>query len=130
MNQSRYQYDQLISAEYNDEAFATSVAVSNDGKLIAVGAPYNSITVNNGGCVYIYKNDNGTFTLNQTIRGPGDLINERFGTKVEFDGNRLVVNPSGGDIPDVTTLMVIRLVMQNPETTFDNNLTNFTTQYS
>ena len=47
----------------------------------------------NGGCVYIYKNDNGTFTLTQTIRGPGDLINERFGTKVEFDGNRLVVNP-------------------------------------
>ena len=130
LNQGRYQYDQLISAEYNDEAFATSVAVSNDGKLIAVGAPYNSVTVNNGGCVYIYKNDNGTFTLNQTIRGPGDLINERFGTKVEFDGNRLVVNSSGGDILDVTTFDGDKVGNAKPETTFDNNLTNFTTQYS
>ena len=130
LNQGRYQYDQLISAEYNDEQFASSVAVSNDGKLIAVGAPYNSVTINNGGCVYIYKSTNGTFTLNQTIRGPGDLINERFGAKVEFDGNRLVVNSSGGDILDVTTFDGEKVGNAAPQTTFDNNLTNFTTQYS
>ena len=120
MNQGRYQYDQLISAEYNDEQFASSVAVSNDGKLIAVGAPYNSVTINNGGCVYIYKSTNGTFTLNQTIRGPGDLINERFGAKVEFDGNRLVVNSSGGDILDVTTFDGEKVGNAAPQTTFDN----------
>ena len=130
LNQGRYQYDQLISAEYVDEQFAESVAVSNDGKLVAVGAPYNSVTVNNGGCVYIYKNNNGTFVLNQTIRGPGDLINERFGTKVEFDGNRLVVNSSGGDVQDTTTFDGSKVGNASPITSFDNNLTNFTTTFS
>ena len=120
----------MISAEYVDEQFAESVAVSNDGKLVAVGAPYNSVTVNNGGCVYIYKNNNGTFVLNQTIRGPGDLINERFGTKVEFDGNRLVVNSSGGDVQDTTTFDGSKVGNASPITSFDNNLTNFTTTFS
>ena len=53
-NGSHYQYSQLLEAFSSTEDYATTIAISNDGKKIAVGAPLNSEEVINGGCVYLY----------------------------------------------------------------------------
>ena len=67
------------------------IAVSADGKKIAVGAPNNSEVISNGGVVYVYIQSGNTFVFNQTIRSVEIPPNTLFGYKLDFDGNTLAV---------------------------------------
>ena len=114
----QYVYSQLLEPSDLEENFGNTIAVSEDGKKIAVGAPLNSEVSINGGCVYIYILNNGTYTYNQTIRPKDDTPNTRFGWKLDFDGNTLAVTSKGGDITTFTTFDL-------ESTTFDNGATSF-----
>ena len=110
-NQNHYEYSQILEPFNMKENFGATLAVSNDGKKIAVGAPFNSDIVPNGGAVYIYVQNGSTYSFSQTIRPVDDTPNTRFGAKLDFDGNTLAITSRGGDLAT--------------NTTFDQNSTKF-----
>ena len=120
MSNDQYVYSQLLEPFDTIEQFGSSIAVSQDGQKIAVGAPYNSDNEINAGCVYVYILKDGVYTYNQIIRPRDNAPNTRFGYKLDFDGNTLAITSKGGDIVKVTSL-------DSSTTTFDNNATKFNT---
>ena len=117
-NGNHYEYSQLLESEDITENFANTIAVSEDGKKIAVGAPNNSQETVRGGCVYIYIQQGTKFVKTQTLRPIDKTSNTRFGQKIDFDGNTLAITSKGGDLERVTTF-------DNNTTVFDNNNTEY-----
>ena len=118
-NDNHYEYHQLLETDDITENWAESIAISEDGKKIAIGAPDNSVDTIRGGCVYIYiQNSDGKFVKNQTIRSIDLAPNTRFGSKLDFDGNTLAISSKGGDLERVTTI-------DKSQTIFDNGNTEF-----
>jgi hypothetical protein len=116
---NHYQYSQLLETQDITENWGQTIAISNDGKKIAVGAPDNSTREIRGGAVYIYiQGTDGRFALNQTLRPIDRTSNTRFGSKLDFDGNTLAIASRGGDLERVTTL-------DQDTTIFDNGNTPF-----
>ena len=79
-------------------AFGDSLAMSKDGTTLIIGAPGNdSGDQIDAGAVYYYKwnadASTNTYTLQQTINGPDDLNNLRFGSSLDInqDGTRLII---------------------------------------
>ena len=79
-------------------AFGEALAMSKDGTTLTIGAPgVDGTNDNDIGSVYYYKwNADGstnTYTLQQTISGPGSLTNMRFGTTIDINdaGTRIVI---------------------------------------
>ena len=118
LNDASYEYSQILEPFNATEDYASSIAVSADGKKIAVGAPQNSEVINNGGVVYLYVQDGNTFKYSQTIRPVVISPNTQFGYKLDFDGDTLAVTSRGGDIVTATTF-------DNNATTLDNRATVF-----
>ena len=115
---SQYSYSQTIDAFNLDEQFAYDIAISADGRKIAVGASMNSDVSANNGAVYIYIQRDNMFVYNQTIYPTVKTPNVRFGSKLDFDGNTLAITSKGGDIATTTTF-------DTGATSFDNNNTKF-----
>jgi hypothetical protein len=70
------------------ENFGKSIAVAENGSYIAVGA--NLVNVRgriDAGLVLVYKLENNTYTLLQTIYSRANEVNEQFGTKLGFMNN-------------------------------------------
>ena len=91
----RYQWQQNISPPSDSQGntfFASTLAVSGDGRYIAVGNSTADINLTDVGVVYIYKLNNGTYELHQTLESPQPYSNEQFGKKLDFDGNTLVIS--------------------------------------
>ena len=70
----------------------------------------------NQGRVYIYKQQNNEFVLNQTLRAPNNEPGEGFGHRLSFDGSQLAVTSINGDIKILNSF-------DNSETTFDKGFT-------
>ena len=87
LNDASYEYSQILEPFNETEDYGYSIAVSADGKKIAVGAPNNSEVISNGGVVYVYIQSGNTFVFNQTIRPVEVQPNTLFGYKLDFDGN-------------------------------------------
>ena len=102
-----------------DSKFASAITLSDDGSLLAVGAPLADDRSNDNGKVYVYKNIENQFSLYQTLYSPNNTVAERFGQALGFSGDTLLVSAQGGDLQSNTTFDTIT-------TTFDNNLTQFT----
>ena len=117
-NGNHYEYSQILEPFDLTEEYATTIAISNDGKKIAVGAPLNSNEVNAGGCVYIYIQNGTQYQYKQTLRPIDKTPNTRFGSKLDFDGNTLAVTSKGGDIKTGTTF-------DSASTVFDASNTQF-----
>jgi hypothetical protein len=113
--------DQRIDYFDTLESFGSTVAINDIGNQIAIGAPKNDITGTDNGCVYIYKQVNGIFELNQTIFSPFTEYNEMFGDFVDFSQNKLIVASRNGDLK-------ISLSFDDKITTFDNNSTRLVTK--
>lgn len=94
----RFELLQEISAPANSRLYGAAIAVSDDGNLIAVGAPDTDSINDYQGKVYVYRNNAGTFALSQTLESPNREIGEGFGAHLGFDGNQLVVTSAKGDI--------------------------------
>ena len=110
-NQNHYEYSQILEPFNTTENFGSTIAISNDGKKIAIGAPFNSDITPNGGAVYIYTQNGSTYSFSQTIRPVDTTPNTRFGFNLDFDGNTLAITSKGGDLAT--------------NTTFDQNSTKF-----
>ena len=124
LNGSFYR-DQTIQAPNKNTNFGNNISISNDGKLIAVGSPYDDTEILDQGKVYIYKQTYGVFELAQELYSPSKEKTELFGWTVDFDGNRLVVGSRNGDSQILTTFDGIEVGNTSPITSFDNMLTSF-----
>jgi hypothetical protein len=118
LNDSSYEYSQILEPFNQTEDFGTSIAVSEDGTKIAVGAPLNSEIESNAGAVYIYTQNGTTFSYSQTIRPVTIQPNSQFGFKLDFDGNTLAVTSRGGDIVTATTFDANSTSLDNASTAF------------
>ncbi len=92
-----------LEAEGSDDRFGTSISLSADGSIIAIGAPesdpYGS---NNRGLVSVFKNVSGTWTqLGADITG--EAQNDHFGTSVSLsaDGTILAIGAPERNHADV-----------------------------
>ena len=117
-NGNHYEYSQLLEAFNLTEEYASSIAISNDGKKIAVGAPTNSDKIIAGGCVYIYIQNGSQYQYKQTLRPIDNTPNTRFGAKLDFDGSTLAISSKGGDLKTATTF-------DSSSTVFDASNTQF-----
>ena len=75
------------------DQFGTSVDISDDGKVIIVGAPFSDSVYSNQGKAYIFEMDTtdstvGIYALGQVITSPVASGGERFGSNV-------AINPAG-----------------------------------
>lgn len=113
-----YYKSQVIEAPSNTIDYGTSVSISSDGKLIAVGAPYNDIFGTDYGSVYIYKQVNGAFEISQTLKSPEKDRAELFGYSLDFNGNTLIVGSRNGD-------SFIETTFDSKATTFDQHFTKY-----
>ena len=104
LNDYRFELVQEILAPSDSREFGATVAVSDDGKLVVVGAPNTDDDNEYQGKIYVYKNINGEFVLNQTLSAPNKEQSEGFGFRLGFDGGQLVVTSAKGDIVLDTSL--------------------------
>lgn len=74
-------------------------AVAHGARVLAVGAPGDSIRGVEAGSVHIFEQDvlTGAYTLGQVLQPPGLLPYDRFGDAVALAGNVLVVGSTGDD---------------------------------
>ena len=111
-----WELDQRIDYFDTLESFGSVIAINDEGNKIAIGAPKNDVNGTDNGCVYIYKQENGSFVLNQTIFSPFVEFNEMFGDFVDFSRNKLIISSKNGDFK-------IPLNFDEFTTSFDKNST-------
>lgn len=123
LQEGRYAFYEAIVAPTTDVQWGQSVALSDDGSFIAVGANLQDITTTTDtgidkGVVYIYKYNSSTlsFENSQTIQAPSASKNERFGYKLDFSNNKLCVIGVNG-------LNIGSTEFDSNQTTFDNDST-------
>ena len=124
LNNGHYEFSQAIVTPTVDIGFGDSIAVSDDGTMIAIGAPLQDEIDTNNGAVYVYRQVSGSFIWSQTLYSPENDVAERFGATLDFDKNNLAISSRGGDLIATTTYDTNTTVVS---TTFDNNLTQFKT---
>jgi hypothetical protein len=76
------------------DQFGTSVALSDGGNTLAVGAPFAN---HQNGVVYVYERSNGVWTLQREIFAPSVQAGQAFGYAVGLDHDRLVVGAAQRD---------------------------------
>ena len=80
------QLGSVISGEFGGDQSGKSVSISNDGTVVAIGAPYNDGGGMSSGHVRVYKYLNGSWSL----RGSdidGSATNQVLGHSVSLSGN-------------------------------------------
>jgi hypothetical protein len=117
-NNGHFEKSQEIAAPDKTSDFGRSIAISDDGTLIAITSPLNDSKSADQGVVYIYSQDNGVFTLTQTLNSPNNEATEMFGWNAQFDGEKLHISSKNADAINGTWL-------DDYKTTFDNNFTTF-----
>ena len=79
-----------IDGETAEDNSGFSVAISNDGSIVAIGAPFNDGTASDAGQVRVYENQSGAWEqLGDDI--DGEAMNDRFGTSVELSADGTIV---------------------------------------
>ncbi len=79
----------------NGSRFGWSVAVS--GSRIAVGVPGGDGGANDSGFVCLFDLASATPAIPHVIQNPNPALNDRFGTSVAIEGNRVIVGAPFGD---------------------------------
>jgi hypothetical protein len=122
-----YRLSNIISIDdtsVNDLEYTHSFAMDAAGTHIAIGS-YKEDTTNgyDSGFVKLYKYNNLSWTVVDTIYSPEKDNGENFGYNVEFVGTSLIVSSLFGDTVTERTF--------TDGTTFDNGFTNFVeTEYN
>ena len=92
---------QVIAMEFAstaeiDDQFGYSLAISGDGTVVAVSAPYNDDQANDAGVVktYIYDNNSELFTLHGQVSSKLNIPQQKFGSSLalNYDGTRLAIS--------------------------------------
>ena len=95
---SLWQLGLNINGEAAGDLFGSSVAVSADGSMIAVGAPYSDNNANNSGHVRIYSWDGSAWQqMGSDI--DGEVVNDRSGSTVSLsnDGKSIAIGTPFSD---------------------------------
>lgn len=95
-NETWVQVGEDIDGEAVDDSFGTSVNLSSNGSIVAIGATGNDDTGENAGHVRIYGNQNETWEqIGQDIHG--EAANDWFGTSVNLsaDGSIVAIGAPG-----------------------------------
>lgn len=141
--------DQVIDSEFTQTSFGTSLSLSPDGLTLAVGEPYNDLTVDNEevynkGAVSVYESTDTGFVFKQKLISANIEVDDQFGAKVYALNDAIAVTSTQGDIILNTTynLHQDRLefseniygteyvldqesLLSDQETIFDNGFTTF-----
>jgi|GEM_PF-6927371 len=84
------QIGQDIDGEASGDELGSSVSLSDDGSIVAIGAQYNDGNGSNSGHARVYQNLAGTWTqIGQDI--DGDASNDQFGHSVSLSSNGSIV---------------------------------------
>ena len=84
INNGFYEYSQLIEAPSKTIGFGESISISDDGMSIAISAPMDDDVDADQGAVFIYKQKDGLFVLDQTLNSPKNERAEQFGFTVLY----------------------------------------------
>lgn len=91
-------YYQQIGSDIDGEAkddwssYSSSVSLSSDGSIVAIGAPYNDGGGNNAGHVRVYQNINSVWTqLGGDIDGDTNYEEFGFSLSLSSDGTRVAI---------------------------------------
>ena len=114
----KYQVSQIIESPNDTTSWGENISLTPKGDKFAISASLNDQNGIDSGIVYVYKQVNGIFVLDQTITSPQNEIAEQFGYALDFGDNNLVISSLNGDQKIPTTF-------DSQETTFDNNFTEF-----
>ena len=138
VNNGFFEFDQLIEAPSKTIGFADSISISDDGMSIAISAPYDDQKDADQGIVYIYRQKDGKFVLDQNLHSPKNERAEQFGTTISYTGNVLAVGSKNADSIFESTIDVFSekkeglTYINDPAspptgspTTFDNSFTRF-----
>jgi Flp pilus assembly pilin Flp len=79
-----------INGEANGDFSGSSVSLSSDGSVIAIGAPYNDENGDISGQVRVYKNVSGVW-IQLGVDIDGEVANDRSGSTVSLSSNGSVV---------------------------------------
>ncbi len=99
-NNGWVQLGQAINGEASNDNSGFSIALSSNGLIVAIGAPYNDSGGANSGQVRVYQYNNGWVQLGQAING--EASNDNSGYSIALSSNGLIVaigaiyNDSGG----------------------------------
>jgi hypothetical protein len=115
-NNGFWERGQEIQAPDKTSGFGKAIAISDDGMYIAVSEPFNDDYNADQGKVSIYHQVNGVFTFLQDLQSPNNERAERFGWKLQYDGNKLFVTSRNADSTETTTF-------DSNTTRFDNSFT-------
>ena len=86
----------LASDKDSDDWFGDSVAI--EGNTMVVGALYeDSVGKNNNGAVYVFTNNNNTWSESQKLLASDKDGGDLFGSSVAIEGNTMVVGAYGED---------------------------------
>lgn len=124
-----YQKRQEIVSPLVDDAnikFGVSISISQDGRLIAIGAPGadDSTYGSDIGAVFVYKQTDDTFELVQTLRSTTPIKGEDFGRNLDFDGRTLYVSAFNASSDDITTFDNSSTIFDADFTVFKNRIAN------
>src|SRR5690554_755213 len=92
------QIGQKIEGDTGTDAFGQCVAISSDGSIVAVGAPYNDSNGSLAGHVRVYENVSGTWTqIGDDIEG--DALGDSSGWSIALssDGNVIAIGAPFND---------------------------------
>ena len=83
-----YQIGQDILGENENDRSGKSLSFSDDGKILAIGAHYNS----SGGHVRVYKNNSGSWEqIGNDIDGEGKSDNSGVSVSLSNDGSIVAI---------------------------------------
>jgi uncharacterized protein YjbI with pentapeptide repeats len=104
LNNNWVQYGQSINGEAPDDNSGQSVAISSDGRTLAIGAPYSNLSEESfsNGSVKIYRynpadNQNPWQQIGNTIYGESAFDNSGFSVSLSADGNMVVIGGPSND---------------------------------
>ena len=98
LNDEHFELAQEIIEPSNSRTFGNSIAVSDNGSTIVVGAPNTDAEKTYQGAIYVYKEVNGTYVFDQTLNSPNAEVTEGFGATLSFDNNKLIASGVRSDI--------------------------------
>lgn len=79
-----------IDGEAAEDNSGYAVSISQDGSIVAIGAPFNDGTSSSAGHVRVYQNQSGTWEqIGDDI--DGEAMNDRFGSSVKLSANGIIV---------------------------------------
>ena len=138
INNGFYEYSQLIEASSKTIGFAESISIADDGLSIAISAPMDDDIDADQGAVFIYRQKDGLFELDQTLNSPKNERAEQFGFSVSYTGDVLAIGSKNADSVFESTFDLYSekkkgtTYVNDPTsnitgttTTFDNNFTKF-----